>query len=80
MDPARGGPLTRSPASVTVIAGTCIEADAWATALMVKGAGEGAEMARRLNLNALFIERDGAGLCQTGVGPLLGSPTVAAAR
>ena len=80
MDPARGGPLTRAPASVTVIAGTCILADAWATALMVKGAGEGAEMARRLNLNALFIERDGAGLCQTGVGPLLGSPTVAAAR
>ena len=35
MDPARGAPLKASPASVTVVARTCAEADAWATALMV---------------------------------------------
>jgi thiamine biosynthesis lipoprotein len=35
MDPARGAPLAASPASVTVIAKSCAEADAWATALMV---------------------------------------------
>ncbi len=58
MDPIRGGPLTQSPASVTVLAETCMEADAWATALMVQGGLEGAKTARRLNLNALFVERD----------------------
>ncbi len=32
MDPNRGAPLLASPASVTVVAQTCAEADAWATA------------------------------------------------
>lgn len=71
MDPGRGGPLAQSPASVTVLADTCMEADAWATALMVQGILAGARTARRLNLNALFIERDGERLRQTPVGPLL---------
>lgn len=70
MDPSRGGPLAHPPASVTVVAETCMMADAWATALMVKGRLEGAEFARRLGLDALFIEREGDELCQTGVGPL----------
>lgn len=70
MDPARGGPLARSPASVTVIAETCMAADAWATVLMVKGSQEGAELARQMQLNALFVERDGDGLRQIPVGPL----------
>ena len=70
MDPSRGGPLARSPASVTVIAETCMAADAWATALMVKGSREGVELARQMQLNALFVERDGDGLRQTPVGPL----------
>jgi FAD:protein FMN transferase len=70
MDPVRGGPLARSPASVTVIAETCMAADAWATALMVKGSSEGAKLARQMRLNALFVERDGNGLRQTPVGPL----------
>jgi len=70
MDPARGGPLARSPASVTVIAETCMAADAWATVLMVKGSSEGSELARQMRLNALFVERDGGGLRQTPVGPL----------
>jgi FAD:protein FMN transferase len=70
MDPGRGGPLARSPASVTVIAETCMAADAWATVLMVKGSAEGAELARQIGLNALFVEREGDGLRQTPVGPL----------
>ncbi|WP_212525476.1 FAD:protein FMN transferase [Actibacterium sp. MT2.3-13A] len=71
MDPRRGGPLPRSPASVTVVAGTCMVADAWATALMVMGSGEGADFARRRGLDALFLDRDaGGGLRQTPVGPL----------
>lgn len=57
MDPARGAPLAESPASVTVLAPTCAEADAWATALMVLGAGTGGDLARRLGLEALFLLR-----------------------
>ena len=70
MDPARGGPLTDTPASVTVLAETCMEADAWATALMVKGGLEGAPFAQRLNLSALFVEREGEQFRQIRVGPL----------
>ena len=58
MDPGRGAPLLASPASVTVVARSCAEADAWATALMVLGPTEGARLARRLGLDALFLLRD----------------------
>ena len=37
MDPARGGPVLGAAASVTVLADTCMDADAWATAFMVMG-------------------------------------------
>lgn len=57
MDPRRGAPLTSPPASVTVVARTCAEADAWATALMVLGPQAGAELARRVGLDALFLVR-----------------------
>jgi len=70
MDPRRGAPLVASPASVTVIHETCMAADAWATALMVKGSVEGAQMARSFNLNALFIDRDAERLRETRVGRL----------
>jgi thiamine biosynthesis lipoprotein len=68
MDPARGGPLTDTPASVTVLTGTCMEADAWATALMVCGPQKGADMAKTGGLSALFIHRDGDNLRQTHFG------------
>ncbi len=58
MDPRRGAPLIASPASVTVVARTCAEADAWATALMVLGPDKGATLARRSGLDALFLLRD----------------------
>lgn len=70
MDPARGGPLLSSPASVTVVAATCVAADAWATALMVRGHLEGSDMARRHNLDALFIDREGDSLRETRIGRL----------
>ena len=57
MDPRRGAPLAASPASVTVVAQSCAEADAWATALMVLGAEKGAALARRRELDALFLLR-----------------------
>jgi len=70
MDPARGAPLAASPASVTVVAATCMAADAWATALMVRGRVEGAELARKQNLDALFIDREGDRFQVTRVGQL----------
>ncbi|MDZ4309468.1 MAG: FAD:protein FMN transferase [Cypionkella sp.] len=70
IDPARGGPLARSPASVTVIAATCMAADAWATALMVTGSTDGAALARKHNLDVLFLERDGNDLRETRAGQM----------
>jgi thiamine biosynthesis lipoprotein len=71
MDPARGAPLLASPASVTVIAPTCAEADAWATALMVLGVDRGARLAQQTGLDALFLVRDDADNMQRfGVGRL----------
>ncbi|MFB9148844.1 FAD:protein FMN transferase [Roseovarius ramblicola] len=76
MDPRRGAPLIASPASVTVVAGTCAEADAWATALMVLGADAGAALARQRGLDALFLVRDDDGTASgAGVGQLFsGNP------
>jgi thiamine biosynthesis lipoprotein len=61
MDPARGAPLLASPASVTVVARTCAEADAWATALMVLGPERGASIVREQQLDTLFLLRDDDG-------------------
>ena len=73
MDPRRGAPLAASPASVTVVAPTCAEADAWATALMVAGAEAGTRLAADQNLDALFLLRDGdGGLRARAVGRLFG--------
>ena len=58
MDPTKGAPLLAPPVSVTVIAQTCAEADAWATALMVMGLDDGATLARQFRLDALFLLRD----------------------
>lgn len=71
MDPRRGAPLRGAPASVTVVASTCAEADAWATALMVTGPQAGAPLAERQGLSALFLMRDETGGLQAlGCGPL----------
>ncbi|MGW9329987.1 FAD:protein FMN transferase [Bosea sp. NPDC055594] len=70
MDPRRGAPLATSPASVTVVARTCAEADAWATALMVLGPGEGERLARRLRLDVLFLMREGETVRSRAVGAL----------
>jgi thiamine biosynthesis lipoprotein len=71
MDPRRGAPLIAAPASVTVVARTCAEADAWATALMVLGPEAGAALADARGLDALFLLReDGQGLRSVGVGRL----------
>ncbi len=70
MDPHRGGPITDAPASVTVLAETCMEADAFATALMVMGVNQGCDFSRSLNLDALFLTRQGDEIGAIGVGPV----------
>jgi thiamine biosynthesis lipoprotein len=80
MNPRRGAPLLATPASVTVVARTCAEADAWATALMVLGAQAGAEIARQHKLDALFLVRDDeARVCGLGVGRLFSAEPAAIA-
>jgi thiamine biosynthesis lipoprotein len=72
MDRARRGPVINDVASVSVVCPACMEADAWATALLVLGQGEGQELARRNGLDALFILRSGDTLSQITVGAVFG--------
>lgn len=73
MDPQKVAPLMTSPASVTVIAGTCAEADAWATALMVLGAEVDATLAQQRGLDALFLMREGqVGVRGVAIGRFVG--------
>lgn len=60
IDPATGWPVDHHLVSVTVLADTSMEADAWATAFQVLGPERGMVIAERLGLPVLFIiERDG---------------------
>ncbi|WP_152223574.1 FAD:protein FMN transferase [Pseudomonas sp. SCB32] len=67
MDPRRAAPLDNGIASVSVLAPTCMLADAWATALMVLGPTLGPAVAREQGLSALFLLREDAGLRQLWV-------------
>ncbi len=68
MDGRRAAPVANDVASVTVLAPDCIDADAWATALLVSGPGEGLALARRMGLDALFLLRRQQGLVELGTG------------
>ncbi|MBP6406930.1 MAG: FAD:protein FMN transferase [Acidovorax sp.] len=68
MDARRAAPVNNAVASVTVLAHTCMEADAWATALLVAGPGEGLALAQRRGLEALFLLRRPEGLVELGLG------------
>lgn len=67
IDPLTGVPLTASPRlnandlpdSVSVVSPRCMEADAWATALLVLGARQGLALANQLGLAAFFVLPDG---------------------
>lgn len=56
LDPRTGRPVEHSVASVSVIAPTCAEADAWATALLVLGP-DGVALAESRGLAAYFLTR-----------------------
>ena len=51
--------MENSLASVSVLAATCMEADAWATVLMVLGENAGQKLAETLRIDAIFVLRDG---------------------
>ena len=68
MDPRRWAPVNNGVASVTVLAPSCMLADAWATALLVAGPGEGLAMAQRMGMDVLFLLRRGDRLIELGLG------------
>lgn len=61
IDPRSGKPVTHGLASVTVIANTCAEADAFATAIDVMGPELGMAMAQREGLAVYILAREGDG-------------------
>ncbi|WP_244458982.1 FAD:protein FMN transferase [Roseomonas fluvialis] len=60
MDPAARAPLTDGIASASVLAPSCMAADAWATAVMVLGAQAGQALIRKAGLDAILVGEDGA--------------------
>ncbi|MBY4594495.1 FAD:protein FMN transferase [Ottowia caeni] len=72
MDARTFAPVRNEVASVTVLARTCMHADAWATALLVAGPGEGLALAQRMGLEALWLLRRGGGLVTLGLGRFAG--------
>ena len=68
MDRQRAAPVEGSAASVTVMAASCAEADAWATALLVLGPEAGLKLAQRQGLSALFLTREGGDFLRQGCG------------
>lgn len=68
IDPLRRAPLIAAPASVSVLAQSCMQADAMATALMVMGVDAGQAYARENGISALFLRRADEGVVAHGVG------------
>ncbi len=58
IDPASGAPL--GPGLASVLAESCMAADAWATVLMVLGETAGLALAERLGMSVVFVRGDGA--------------------
>ena len=61
IDPRSGRPTTHSVASVTVVADTCAEADAWATALMVMNSDQAVDLANELKIPVYIVARQDKG-------------------
>jgi thiamine biosynthesis lipoprotein len=65
IDPRTGHPVEGGPASVTVIAASTTEADAWATAIMVLGVPEGLDLAEDWGIAAMALIRSDDGAIET---------------
>lgn len=59
IDPQTGRPIEHNLVSVTVIAPTALEADAWDTGLMVLGPEKAKEVVRREGLAVYMITKEG---------------------
>lgn len=59
IDPATGRPVQHSLAAVSIIASTCMEADALATAVLVMGDKRGYDWCQEENVAAMFLVRQG---------------------
>ena len=64
IDPRTGEPIDHDLAAVSVLAGSCMRADALATALLVLGPRDGYELAVREQIAALFVLREGEQLIE----------------
>ena len=64
IDPRTGRPVSHRLASVSVLADTCMEADALATALFVLGPEDGLQLAATQGIPALFLVRTDAGFTE----------------
>ena len=74
MDARRAAPVHHAVASVTVLARDGMSADAWATALLVAGPGEGPALAQRMGLEALFLLRREGRWVERGLGRFAAAP------
>jgi thiamine biosynthesis lipoprotein len=61
IDPRTGEPVTHRTVSATALAVTCMEADAWATVLMVMQPESALALAETLRIKALLIARERPG-------------------
>jgi thiamine biosynthesis lipoprotein len=55
LDARTGKPVEHSTTSVSVSAPTCVSADGWATALLILGPQEGAKLAEKHGVSAIFL-------------------------
>jgi len=62
IDPRTGWPISEELGAVSVISETAMEADAWATALLVLGPEQGFELAKREGIAASLIVRTDDGM------------------
>lgn len=80
LDARTGQPIRHELASVTVLSPMALQADLWATALLVLGPVEGLRLARALGVSALFITRQQDGLHELASADLSHCPAGTPAR
>lgn len=68
MNPRTGGPAVGALVSVSVLHDSCMQADAWATVLMVLGDQAGPEFAKAQGLQAIFLAEVGGEVRETLTG------------
>lgn len=81
IDPRTARPIEHDLASVSVVASTCMQADAWATAINVLGTESGLAIAKEQKLDVLLVKRtdDGFQKLATGAMTVYATPTSIAA-